>query len=60
MAEARKISMRGLKALALKELPPGSPLREVILGDTDEISEEAFIHKLDVWMRLLNMETRKK
>lgn len=43
-----------------KELPAGSPLREVILSDMDEISREAFIHKLDVWVELFRMEKDRK
>jgi hypothetical protein len=60
MAEAQKLSLRSLKALATRELQPGSPLREAILADADEIDSSSYLPRLDVWITLLNLEVKKK
>lgn len=56
----RKVETRHLKAIALRELPPGSPLRETILATADRIDAQDFLSRLDIWVTLLEMEGKKK
>jgi hypothetical protein len=37
-------------------LPKDSVLREIILGDKDELGAEEYIAKVDIWLRLLGRE----
>jgi len=49
----RKVHIRRLKDFALEKLPTGSALRDVLLADDDEQDSEAFLAKVDVWLKLL-------
>ncbi len=50
--------MRGLKSWVLKHLPFDSRLREVILLDKDSLTHSEFLVKLDVWLKLYNIENQ--
>jgi hypothetical protein len=50
--EGKPIDITLLKKFVESHLPPGTPLREVILADDEKISREAFLAKLIVWLRL--------
>ncbi|MCS4538988.1 MAG: hypothetical protein HYY67_09045 [Thaumarchaeota archaeon] len=54
--DPRRINIRPLKELATKILPKDSVLREIILGDKDELGAEEYIAKVDIWLRLLGRE----
>ena len=43
-----------LKTFAGESLPAGSPLREVLLSEKDNLSVGEFLAKIGVWLRLLN------
>jgi hypothetical protein len=53
----RRVDIRSLKEFARTELPRRSALREVILGDRDELTAEEFLVKIDVWLKLARMES---
>jgi len=50
---ARRVDIRSLRKLAEERLPRGSPLRELLLTERDELEAREFLAKLDVWLRLL-------
>lgn len=52
-----KINIRTLKEFAISNLQRGSPLRDVILSEKDEVGVEEFLAKLGIWLRLLRMES---
>ena len=43
-----------LKTFVGESFPAGSPLREVLLSDKDQLSVGEFLAKIGVWLRLLN------
>lgn len=47
----RKVSLSGMKRLALEKLP-GGPLRDDILSQPDEVSSGEFLTDCRVWLRL--------
>ena len=51
----RKISLTGLKRLALHDLPPDSPVRDDILSQPDDVSPDEFLSDCAVWLRLLKL-----
>ena len=53
-----KISLRGIKRLALELLPSNSHLRELILEEAEEIDLKALPIKLGMWIRLNQIEIR--
>jgi len=54
--ERHKVKTSGLKGFANTHLPEGSKLRYLLLGEKDEIDADAFLVKMDLWLRLLRME----
>lgn len=53
----RRIDIRSLKEFARQHLPRDSALREIILSDRDVLDAEEFLVKVDVWLKLLRMES---
>lgn len=51
-----KISTANLRDFALRRLPEGSILREVILLEEKELTPGQFLSKLPIWLRLLNRD----
>jgi hypothetical protein len=49
-----KIRTANLRDFALKRLPEGSILREVILLEQRELTPEQFLSKLPIWLRLFD------
>lgn len=49
------ISLRSLKAFALRELPPCA-LREILLSEPDTLEASQFIERLAVWLRLSSLQ----
>jgi len=54
--ERHKVKTGGLKDFANTHLPEGSKLRYLLLGEKDEIDVDAFLARMDLWLRLLRME----
>ena len=52
----RAVNISGLKRCATERLPSNSPLRGVLLLERDQLTAKDFLAKMDVWMRLLNIE----
>ena len=52
----RAVNISGLKSFATESLPCISRLRAVLLSERDQLTPEDFLAKMDVWMRLLNIE----
>ena len=52
----RMILMRKLKDFAFEKLPKGSALRDILLAEDDELDDEVFLAKTDVWLKLLKRE----
>jgi len=50
------IDIRRLKRFAVESLPSNSRLRFVLLSERDQLPAVDFLAKMDVWMRLLNIE----
>ena len=50
------IDIRRLKRFAVESLPSKSRLRAVLLSEKDKLTAKDFLAKMDVWMRLLNIE----
>jgi len=46
-----------LKEFAISALPEGSALRNVLLSERDEVDVDEFIVKIDIWLKLLRMES---
>jgi hypothetical protein len=49
------VNLRSLKRFAVEYLPAGSPLREVLVTEEDEISAIDFLAKARVWLTLLRI-----
>ncbi len=52
----KTVNISSLRSFVLKNLPPTSPLRDVILSEKEELTPQEFLAKLDVWFILLNKE----
>ncbi|MDI6819862.1 MAG: hypothetical protein QMC89_03040 [Candidatus Hodarchaeaceae archaeon] len=53
------MNLKPLKKFALERLPKESSLREVILAESDEITTQDFLAKVDVWLKLAESESRR-
>ncbi len=53
-----KISIRGIKKLAVEKLPSDSQLRELILQEPDNLDTGEFPVKVGLWLRLNQIEAR--
>jgi len=49
----RHVNLRALKVFVRERLPSGSPLREVILIEDNEIPVNEFVGKIKTWLTLL-------
>ena len=50
------VNISGLKRFAAESLPSNSQLRAVLLSERDQLTAKDLMAKMDVWMRLLNIE----
>jgi len=57
MVEA-KVSIRGIKRLALEKLPADSHLRQLILEEPDNLDIREYPIKVGLWLRLNQIEDR--
>ena len=51
------IDIRRLKQFAIENLSSPSQLKAVLLSERDQLPAVDFLAKMDVWLRLLNIET---
>jgi len=56
-AQCFRVRITRLKDFAVNYLPKDSRLREVILNERDELDVNEFVAKIDVWLKLLKMES---
>jgi len=56
-AQCFRVRITRLKDFAVNSLPKDSRLREVILNERDELDVNEFVAKIDVWLKLLKMES---
>jgi hypothetical protein len=54
----RLVDVSNLKELAAKRLEPDSALRDILLREREILSTDEFLAKLDIWLKLLDKETR--
>lgn len=52
--EDARINTASLRRYAQEKLPRQSVLREVILGEKEELTHEEFLARIEIWFRLLN------
>lgn len=52
----KTVKISKLKAFAADELPVGSPLREIILGEETELNVDIFLARLPVWLQLSKLK----
>jgi len=52
------IDISELKDFAERNLPPGNPLREVIICDKSTLSALEFLAKLPIWLKLCNLYSK--
>ena len=50
------INITSLKSLVRSELPHGAPLREVVLAERDELTEDEYLLKTEIWLKLLRSD----
>ena len=53
---SKNVSIKRLKEFALERLPADSVLRDLILGEDDDIQPEDYCVKTSVWLKLLDHE----
>ena len=51
-ANSRMVNISTLKSLVVENCPPESPLRLVLVDESDVLSAEAFLAKLPIWLKL--------
>ena len=51
------VNLKTLKQFASENLTHSSPLREVLLQESDKIPRIEFLSKMQVWLKLLNFES---
>ncbi|TET89691.1 MAG: hypothetical protein E3J35_08895 [Methanomassiliicoccales archaeon] len=55
-SEHGRISTTRLRRLVMARLPPSSVLREVLLAESEKLSVEEFLAKLDIWLLLFRKD----
>jgi hypothetical protein len=58
--DARKGRILGIKEFASGELPEGSILRHLLLTEREEMDINEFLAKMDIWLKLLRMESTRQ
>jgi len=51
------INLKSLKEFAVRELPVGSPLREVLVSEPDEAEVNEFLARLPLYLKLVALKT---
>lgn len=58
MARELEVNLKRLKQFAYDTLPKTSPLRDILLSESEHINRTDFLAKMDVWIKLLNAEEK--
>lgn len=53
------VNIKSLRKFANDKLPWNSILRELLLSESDLMDAEEFLVKMEVWLRLLRIESNK-
>jgi hypothetical protein len=53
----RIVNISTLKALVAERFPAGSPLREIIMNEANELAADIFLARLPVWLQLSRLKT---
>ena len=56
MSLDKLVDIRPLKKWASEYLPRNSKLREIILLEKDQLAPDIFLARMDVWLKLLDLE----
>ena len=54
------INIKSIKEFAVKELPVGSPLREVLISEPDIVEVNEFLARLPVYLRLVSLKIARR
>ena len=55
-AHSKKLDIHGLKFWAKENLPRTSQIRSILLLERDYLAVEEFIAKMDLWLKLIDLE----
>jgi len=53
----RKVNIVNFKRYMTEKIPINSKLKGIILAERDELEVEVFLAKMDVWLKLLALES---
>jgi hypothetical protein len=56
-AHLKLLDIIGLKLWAEENLPLTSQIRSILLVERDSLTVEEFIAKMDIWLKLIDMES---
>ena len=56
-AQSKQLNIHGLKRWAKDILPKTSQIRSILLLERELLTVEEFIAKMDIWLKLIDMET---
>jgi hypothetical protein len=56
-AQSKQLDIHGLKRWAKDILPKTSQIRSILLLERELLTVEEFIAKMDIWLKLIDMET---
>lgn len=52
----RQVNLERLKHFAIENLSKKSPLRDILLSETNQLGARDFLAKMDLWLKLLSLE----
>jgi hypothetical protein len=56
----RVVKISNLKNFVANSFPSGSPIREVIMNENNELGCDLFLARLPIWLQLIKLETGRK
>ncbi|MHA1973481.1 MAG: hypothetical protein ACTSW1_10835 [Candidatus Hodarchaeales archaeon] len=59
MSPQKILNLKPLKQFVLEKLPKRSILRDLILSEQNQVRSSDFFTKMDLWLKLLNLEEKK-
>lgn len=54
----RQVNLERLKNFAIENLSKKSPLKDVLLSETNQLGARDFLAKMDLWLKLLSLERK--
>jgi hypothetical protein len=55
-----RVNLARLRSFAAEALPAGSPLREILLEESDEVYTSDFLARLPIYLRLIRLEVGRR